>query len=232
MFRLEWHPGPARTAVHAPCWRPGGRRGGRPRRVRVHARAARARGGGYLADQAERAERGTLVPFAQIRLADRRAVGCTAYWDPRFWPGRAESCAVEIGWTWLAASAQRTGLNVEAKLLLMEYAVADAGRGQGRLQDRRAQRSGPGAPSRASGRPWKVSCGTGRRRTCRARRACSATPRCSRSSPPNGPPRRRPCATASARWAGDQQRGRGPRWFTGGGRSGRGCARTARTPAR
>ena len=82
---------------------------------------------GYLADQAERAERGTLVPFAQIRLADRRAVGCTAYWDPRFWPGRAELCAVEIGWTWLAASAQRTGLNVEAKLLLMEYAFETLG---------------------------------------------------------------------------------------------------------
>ncbi len=81
----------------------------------------------YLADQAERAERGTLVPFAQVRLADGRAVGCTACWDPRFWPGRAELCAVEIGWTWLAASAQRTGLNVEAKLLLMEYAFETLG---------------------------------------------------------------------------------------------------------
>ena len=82
---------------------------------------------GYLTALAERAERGTLVPLAQIRLADGRAVGCTAYWDPRFWPGRSELCAVEIGWTWLAASAQRTGLNVEAKLLLMEYAFETLG---------------------------------------------------------------------------------------------------------
>ncbi|HWL64687.1 MAG TPA: N-acetyltransferase, partial [Actinomycetota bacterium] len=41
----------------------------------------------YLADQFERAEEG-LVPFAQIRRADDRAVGCTAYWDPRYWPRR------------------------------------------------------------------------------------------------------------------------------------------------
>ncbi len=31
-------------------------------------------------------------------------------------------CAVEIGWTWLGASAQRTGINVEAKRLLFAYA--------------------------------------------------------------------------------------------------------------
>ncbi len=69
---------------------------------------------------------GRLAPFAQIRQADGRAVGVTAYWDPRFWPGRPPSraglYAVEVGWTWLAASAQRTGINVEAKLLLFEYA--------------------------------------------------------------------------------------------------------------
>jgi len=76
----------------------------------------------YLAGHFELAESGGLVPFAQIRKADGRAVGCTAYWDPRFWPGRPGLRAVEIGWTWLAASAQRTGINPEAKLLLMAYA--------------------------------------------------------------------------------------------------------------
>jgi RimJ/RimL family protein N-acetyltransferase len=67
-----------------------------------------------------------LAPFAQIRQGDGRAMGVTAYWDPRFWPGRAGPdpglCAIDIGWTWLAAPAQRTGINVEAKLLLTEYA--------------------------------------------------------------------------------------------------------------
>ena len=39
-------------------------------------------------------------------------------------PGRTRGdlYAVEIGWTWLAASAQRTGINAEAKLLLLTHA--------------------------------------------------------------------------------------------------------------
>jgi N-acetyltransferase len=78
--------------------------------------------GSFLAAHFERADQGRMVPFAQVRLADGRAVGCTSYFDPRYWPGRPELCAVEIGWTWLAASAQRRGINTEAKLLLMEYA--------------------------------------------------------------------------------------------------------------
>jgi N-acetyltransferase len=77
----------------------------------------------YIARQLQQAESGKLTPLTQIRLADNRAVGCTAYWDPRAWPGRPdEPCAVEIGWTWLAASAQGTGINIEAKLLLLRHA--------------------------------------------------------------------------------------------------------------
>lgn len=76
----------------------------------------------YLDTHFELAAAGRLAPFAQVRERDGRAVGCTAYWDPRSWPGRAELYAVEIGWTWLAASAQGTGMNAEAKLLLLEYA--------------------------------------------------------------------------------------------------------------
>ena len=76
----------------------------------------------YLAAHFERADQGRMVPFAQVRLADGRAVGCTSYFEPRYWPGRPDLCAVEIGWTWLAASAQRRGINTEAKLLLLEYA--------------------------------------------------------------------------------------------------------------
>ncbi len=81
----------------------------------------------YLAAHFERAKGGKLTPFAQLRQGDGRAVGCTAYRDPRFWPGRSELYAIEIGWTWLAASAQRTGINVEAKLLLLEYAFETLG---------------------------------------------------------------------------------------------------------
>ena len=70
----------------------------------------------------EQQERSGLTPFAQIRLADGKAVGCTAYWDPRTWPDTDRLRAIEIGFTWLAASAQRTGINAEAKLLLFTYA--------------------------------------------------------------------------------------------------------------
>jgi RimJ/RimL family protein N-acetyltransferase len=81
----------------------------------------------YLRWQFQRAQGGNLAPFAQIRLTDEQAVGATAYWDPRPWPGRSEPCAVEIGFTWLAASAQGTGINVEAKLLLFRYAFEQLG---------------------------------------------------------------------------------------------------------
>ena len=186
---------------------------------------------GYLADQAERAERGTLVPFAQIRLADGRAVGCTAYWDPRFWPGRPELCAVEIGWTWLAASAQRTGLNVEAKLLLMEYAFETLDvvkvdfKTDARNERSRRAIARLGANFEGVLRHWSPSHVPGEEGLLRDSAMFSVIAA-------EWPARRRPCATASARLAADRQRGRGPRWFTGRGRSGRGCARTARTPAR
>ncbi|MFY9927580.1 MAG: GNAT family protein [Streptosporangiaceae bacterium] len=77
--------------------------------------------GGYLGAQLARAAQG-LIPFAQIRQADGRAVGCTAYWDPRSWPGRDDLRAIEIGFTWLAASAQGSGINAEGKLLLLSHA--------------------------------------------------------------------------------------------------------------
>jgi N-acetyltransferase len=80
----------------------------------------------YLAAQLARTEQG-LVPFAQVRRADGRAVGCTAYWDPRRWPDRDDLRAIEIGFTWLGASAQGSGINTEAKLLLMTFAFETLG---------------------------------------------------------------------------------------------------------
>jgi RimJ/RimL family protein N-acetyltransferase len=82
--------------------------------------------GGYLDAQFARTAQG-LVPFAQVRQSDGRAVGHTAYWDPRSWPGRDELRAVEIGFTWLSASAQGAGINAEAKLLLMDHAFKNLG---------------------------------------------------------------------------------------------------------
>ncbi|HVB94627.1 MAG TPA: GNAT family protein [Acidimicrobiales bacterium] len=76
----------------------------------------------YIAEQLGRADRGELIPFAQIRIADGRAVGSTSYLSIRFRPEKPDPFAVEIGSTWLGASAQRSGINTEAKLLLLEHA--------------------------------------------------------------------------------------------------------------
>ena len=78
--------------------------------------------GTYIDAQLARAAKGEMAPYAQIALSSGRAVGATSYLTPRFWPGRTDLCAVEIGATWLAASAQGSGINPEAKLLLFGHA--------------------------------------------------------------------------------------------------------------
>jgi N-acetyltransferase len=66
---------------------------------------------------------GARIAFAQVRVSDGRAVGMTTYLNLRFRDAhQTRPFAVEIGSTWLAASAQRTGINVEAKLLLLIHA--------------------------------------------------------------------------------------------------------------
>jgi N-acetyltransferase len=74
------------------------------------------------------------LAFTQIDLRDGRVVGSTRfreleYWNAGVWPprpGRTNPSripdAVEIGSTWLAPRAQRTGVNLEAKLLMLTHA--------------------------------------------------------------------------------------------------------------
>ena len=67
------------------------------------------------------------LAFAVVRLATGSVVGSTRfmkaeYWD---WGGGTSSQhpdAVEIGSTWLAESAQRTGVNTEMKVLMLDHA--------------------------------------------------------------------------------------------------------------
>ena len=65
---------------------------------------------------------GEGVPFAQVERVSGRVVGTTRFTNLRLDDSGVNLYAVEIGWTWLAASAQRTGINVEAKLLLIGHA--------------------------------------------------------------------------------------------------------------
>ena len=72
---------------------------------------------GYLdaayANQADRSE----FPLVTVRRADDTVVGST-----RYLALRPEHRSVEIGWTWLTPEAWGTGINIEAKLLMLEHA--------------------------------------------------------------------------------------------------------------
>lgn len=65
---------------------------------------------------------GQHLPFTVRTLADNRIVGTTRYLDIRPF-----DLALEIGWTWYAADAQRTGVNTECKFLLLEHAFETLG---------------------------------------------------------------------------------------------------------
>lgn len=75
---------------------------------------------GMLADIESTLARHTAqqcVPWAVRRRSDGRAVGVTTFLHIR-----PDNRRLEIGSTWLASSAQGTGVNAEAKLLLLTHA--------------------------------------------------------------------------------------------------------------
>ncbi|MBK3575864.1 GNAT family N-acetyltransferase [Streptomyces sp. MBT65] len=81
----------------------------------------------YVDAQLGRAATGRLAPYAQVSTSTGKAVGVTAYWEPRSWLTDDQLDAVEVGFTWLAGSAQGTGVNAEAKLLLFRHAFEEWG---------------------------------------------------------------------------------------------------------
>ena len=71
----------------------------------------------YVEEALDQQRRGISAPFALVDLATEKVIGSTRY------------CAIEpmhrrleIGWTWLAKTHQRTKANTEAKLLLLTHA--------------------------------------------------------------------------------------------------------------
>ena len=66
--------------------------------------------------------KGVDIPFTTCSAVDGRVLGTTRFLWLRSYYGRALPDAVEIGGTWLAASAQRTGANTDAKLLMLTHA--------------------------------------------------------------------------------------------------------------
>jgi N-acetyltransferase len=63
---------------------------------------------------------GSVMPFAVIHLASGRVAGATRYMDIH-----PKDYALEIGGTWYGVEFQRTGVNTEAKYLLLCHAFED-----------------------------------------------------------------------------------------------------------
>jgi RimJ/RimL family protein N-acetyltransferase len=96
----------------------------------------------YVEELLDEFRSGVAVPFAQVSVVSGRAVGATRYLNIRRRTGEKIPYAVEIGGTWLAASAQRTAINSEAKFLLLDYAFEMWGVGRVDLKtDARNERS-------------------------------------------------------------------------------------------
>jgi N-acetyltransferase len=77
----------------------------------------RASMGAYIQAALNGQIQGRELPFVIIRKSSGQVVGTTRFYDIE----RVER-RIAIGYTWLAASAQRTAVNTEAKLLLLTYA--------------------------------------------------------------------------------------------------------------
>ena len=73
--------------------------------------------GEYIDAALQAQARGSELPFVIIRKATGKVVGTT-----RFYEIQTKDRRVAIGYTWVSPSAQRTGVNTEAKLLLLKLA--------------------------------------------------------------------------------------------------------------
>src|SRR5882672_10017704 len=78
---------------------------------------SRATMAAYIASALNAQAQGYELPFVIIRKSSGQVVGTT-----RFYFIDRDNRHLEIGYTWLSASAQRTGVNTEAKLLLLTHA--------------------------------------------------------------------------------------------------------------
>jgi RimJ/RimL family protein N-acetyltransferase len=81
----------------------------------------------YVATALAWREQGSGLAFASVRRGDDVVVGSTRFFLIEHWlrpPGheRAQPDGCEIGFTWLTPAAIRTGINVEAKLLMLQHA--------------------------------------------------------------------------------------------------------------
>lgn len=84
--------------------------------------ASRASFDGWYDEALASTEAGTEHAFATVSLAADAVVGST-----RYLALRPEDRGLQVGWTWLTPAAWRTGINVEAKLLMLTHAFETLG---------------------------------------------------------------------------------------------------------
>lgn len=91
----------------------------------------------FVAKAMSDAETGARLPFAQVSASSGHVVGTTSYLDID-----VHNAHVEIGWTVLSPDEWGSGVNVEAKLLLLGHAFDDLGMERVALKtDHRNERS-------------------------------------------------------------------------------------------
>jgi RimJ/RimL family protein N-acetyltransferase len=83
----------------------------------------------YVEDALAAKSAGRALPYVIVSISEGRVLGTTRFanierWDFGALPRPRDNVfdVVEIGWTWLEQAAQRTGINTEAKLLLLTQA--------------------------------------------------------------------------------------------------------------
>ncbi|MFC3322412.1 GNAT family N-acetyltransferase [Mesorhizobium cantuariense] len=72
---------------------------------------------GYIASALAGRQAGSVMPYAIVTRSTGLICGST-----RFWKIDRTNRKLEIGHTWLSSSAQRSGVNTEAKYLLLTHA--------------------------------------------------------------------------------------------------------------
>lgn len=85
----------------------------------------------YVTQALDLASKQQAVPFATVDRGTGRVIGSTRFANFEYldfaptsphYKGEGLPSGVEIGWTWLAASAQRTRVNTEAKWMMLRHA--------------------------------------------------------------------------------------------------------------
>jgi RimJ/RimL family protein N-acetyltransferase len=76
----------------------------------------------FINDALADRDHGSRLPFAIVDVASAVAVGSSSFIDIR-----EADRGVEIGWTWMTPRVWGTGLNLEAKYLLLQHAFDDQG---------------------------------------------------------------------------------------------------------